>query len=127
MPGDSGVLVVTRVRSTTTKCTRGRGCNGHPAFPTPSLGGRFINGSGALRGEGVKVCLAVIASAAIEVGTLIAERPPPQNRTCGFPAYGSHLGWVTAKRILGHGWRVSGFGSQSLANCVICCQVVPSF
>src|SRR5260221_13187074 len=38
MPGDSGVLVVTRVRSTTTKCTRGRGCSGHPAFPTPSQG-----------------------------------------------------------------------------------------
>src|SRR5450631_4659714 len=38
MPGDSGVLVVTRVRSTNTKCTRGRGCSGHPAFPTPSLG-----------------------------------------------------------------------------------------
>src|SRR5450631_1783349 len=35
MPGDSGVLVVTRVLSTTTTCTRGRGCNGHPAFPTP--------------------------------------------------------------------------------------------
>src|SRR5260370_22899575 len=47
--GDSGVLVVTRVRSTTTKCTRGRGCQGHPAFPTPSLGVRFINGSGAWR------------------------------------------------------------------------------
>src|SRR3981081_2749969 len=64
--GDSGVLVVTRVRSTTTKCTRGRGCNGHPAFPTPSLGGRFINGSGASRGEGVNVRLEfhVIASAA---------------------------------------------------------------
>src|ERR1700675_89951 len=42
MPGDSGVLVVTRVRSITTKCTRGRGCSGHPAFPTPSLG-REIN------------------------------------------------------------------------------------
>jgi hypothetical protein len=42
MPGDSGVLVVTRVRSTTTKCTRGRGCNGHPAFPTPFMG-REIN------------------------------------------------------------------------------------
>jgi hypothetical protein len=28
------------------------------------LGGRFINGSGAWRGEGVKVCLDVIASAA---------------------------------------------------------------
>src|SRR3984893_14642521 len=38
MPGDSGVLVVTRVRSTNTKCTRGRGCSGHPAFPTPSTG-----------------------------------------------------------------------------------------
>src|SRR5712664_1593566 len=34
------------------KCTRGRGCNGHPAFPTPSLGGRLINASGALRREG---------------------------------------------------------------------------
>jgi hypothetical protein len=40
MPGDSGVLVVTRVRSTNTKCTRGRGCSGHPAFPTPSKGAR---------------------------------------------------------------------------------------
>jgi hypothetical protein len=57
MPGDAGVLVVARVRSTNTKCTRGRGCNGHPAFPTPSLGGRFINGSGAWRGEVVNVCL----------------------------------------------------------------------
>src|ERR1700704_4339155 len=55
--GDSGVLVVTRVRSTNTKCTRGRGCNGHPAFPTPSLGGRFIKASGALRGEVEVVCL----------------------------------------------------------------------
>ena len=66
--GDSGVLVVTRVRSTTTKCTRGRGCNGHPAFPTPSLGGTFINASGASRREVASVCLelrfAVIASAA---------------------------------------------------------------
>src|SRR5882724_5293709 len=57
MPGDSGVLVVTRVRSTNTKCTRGRGCNGHPAFPTPSSGEGFINGSGAWRGEVVNVRL----------------------------------------------------------------------
>src|SRR6266702_3428313 len=60
--GDSGVLVVTRVRSTTTKCTRGRGCNGHPAFPTPSKGGKFINGSGASRREVANVSLVVIAS-----------------------------------------------------------------
>ena len=48
------VYSFTRVRSTNTKCTRGCGCNGHPAFPTPSLGGRFINASGAWRGEVVK-------------------------------------------------------------------------
>jgi hypothetical protein len=57
--GDSGVLVVTRVRSTTTKCTRGRGCNGHPAFPTPSEGGRYSKASGASRGEVANVCLGV--------------------------------------------------------------------
>ncbi len=51
------VYSFTRVRSTNTKCTRGRGCNGHPAFPTPSLGERFIIGSGALRGEAANVCL----------------------------------------------------------------------
>ena len=58
------VYSFTRVRSTTTKCTRGCGCHGHPAFPTPSLGGRFFNGSGALRGEVANVCLDVIASEA---------------------------------------------------------------
>jgi hypothetical protein len=25
--------------------------------------------------------------------------PPAQIRTCGFPAYGSYLGWVTANRF----------------------------
>jgi len=34
------------------------------ASPTPSLGERFINGSGALRGEVVNASLGVIASAA---------------------------------------------------------------
>jgi hypothetical protein len=38
--GRSGVLVVTRVRSTNTKGTRDRGCSGHPAFPTPSKGAK---------------------------------------------------------------------------------------
>jgi hypothetical protein len=50
--GDSGVLVVTRVRSTNTKCTRGRGCNGHPAFPTPSLGGRAKQRLGRIASRG---------------------------------------------------------------------------
>src|SRR6266849_5245966 len=43
MPGDSGVLVVTRVPSTATTCTRDRGCSGHPAFPTPSKGGETFH------------------------------------------------------------------------------------
>jgi len=75
MPGDSGVLVVTRVRSTNTKCTRGCGCNGHPAFPTPSLGGRFINGSGALRGEVVNTRLDVIAITAPRSQVVFAKEP----------------------------------------------------
>ena len=49
MPGDSGVLVVTRVRSIATICTRDRGCNGHPAFPTPSKGRNIQSKTRALR------------------------------------------------------------------------------
>src|SRR5450631_885446 len=48
MPGDSGVLVVTRVRSTNTNCTRGRGCSGHPAFPTPSRGRKIYANLGRI-------------------------------------------------------------------------------
>src|SRR5438477_12415017 len=35
-------------------CVRGCGCNGHPAFPAPSifLGGTFVHHSGALRAAG---------------------------------------------------------------------------
>src|SRR5713226_8206003 len=57
MPGDSGVLVVTRVRSTTTKCTRDRGCSGHPAFPTPSLGREIFQQLGRIASRGANVCL----------------------------------------------------------------------
>ncbi len=56
-PGDSGVLVVTRVRSTTTSAHEAAGATGIRRSPRPLLGARFINGSGAWRGEGVKVCL----------------------------------------------------------------------
>src|SRR3981189_282840 len=62
MPGDSGVLVVARVRSTNTKCTRGRGCNGHPAFPTPSRGGKFLARPGRFASRGREGVFAVIAS-----------------------------------------------------------------
>ncbi len=52
MPGDPGVLVVARVRPTTTKCTRGRGCSGHPAFPTPSLGRKIHQRLGRIAPRG---------------------------------------------------------------------------
>src|SRR5450631_454527 len=42
--GDAGRFRCTRCYSCAFyhyNCTRGRGCIGHPAFPTPSLGGRY--------------------------------------------------------------------------------------
>jgi hypothetical protein len=57
MPGDSGVLVVTRVRSTTTTCTRDRGCSGHPAFPTPSLGARDFSTARAHGAARLRSCV----------------------------------------------------------------------
>ncbi len=63
MPGDPGATVVTNA-CVLLPYTRGCGCNGHPAFPTPSLGGSFMHNSGASRRGKAEVCLAVIASAA---------------------------------------------------------------
>src|SRR5450755_1916854 len=54
MPGVSGVLVVTRVRSTTTIAHETAGALGIRHSPRPLRGERFSNGSGALRGEGEK-------------------------------------------------------------------------
>src|SRR6202035_3090536 len=64
MPGVSGELAVnTRVHSTHYFRTRGCGCIGHPAFPTPSDigGGKFKHDSGAWRRENANLCLTVIA------------------------------------------------------------------
>jgi hypothetical protein len=57
MPGDSGVLVVTRVRSTTIVAHETAGALGIRHSPRPLLGERFINGSGAWRGEVANVRL----------------------------------------------------------------------
>src|SRR5712664_2759529 len=57
MPGDSGVLVVTRVRSITTSAHEAAGATGIRHSPRPLRGERFINASGALRGEVVNVRL----------------------------------------------------------------------
>src|SRR5438874_12701948 len=53
--------------------------------------------------------------------------PPAQNRTCGFPAYGSHLGCLTAKRSLGQGWRMRGLGRKSAASASTRFHVKRSF
>src|SRR5271166_5469014 len=38
--------------------------------------------------------------------------PPAQNRTGPIKASGSKLGYLTAKRARGHGWRMRGVGSH---------------
>jgi hypothetical protein len=49
MPGDPGATVVTNACAFY-HCARGCGCNGHPAFPTPSILGRIsCNNSSAFR------------------------------------------------------------------------------
>jgi hypothetical protein len=48
MPGDPGATVVTNACAFYF-CARGCGCNGHPAFPTPSLGESFMHNPGASR------------------------------------------------------------------------------
>ena len=63
MPGDPGATVVTNA-CVLLPYTRGCGCNGHPAFPTPSLGEGFTHNSGASRREIAESYLAVIASEA---------------------------------------------------------------
>jgi hypothetical protein len=56
MPGDSGATVVTNACAFY-HCARGYGCNGHPAFPAPSWGDRFLHNSGALCRGVVKLYL----------------------------------------------------------------------
>src|SRR4029077_11935482 len=46
-----------------------------------------------------QICLFAKQSATYK-GRAFHRTPPAQNRTCGFPAYGSHLGCVAAKRSL---------------------------
>src|ERR1700681_3191648 len=92
MPGDSGVLVVTRVRSTTTKCTRGRGCNGHPAFPTPSLGERFHAQLGRIAPRGREVAFVIGTVIARSAATLTPSfRDGPQDKTRHLEIPGSML------------------------------------
>src|SRR5712691_6159083 len=45
--------------------------------------------------------------------------PPAQIRTCPIKAYGSHLGCLTANRLLGQGCRIRGFGSHCASSLAI--------
>src|SRR5258705_855861 len=57
MPGDSGVLVVTRVRSITTSAHEAAGALGTRRSPRPLWAEDSSNASGASRREGANVCL----------------------------------------------------------------------
>src|SRR6266436_2074172 len=56
MPGDSGVLVVTRVLSTTTSAHEAAGAAGIRHSPRPLWARRYSNASGAPRRENEVVC-----------------------------------------------------------------------
>jgi hypothetical protein len=56
MPGDSGVLVVARVRSTNPSAHETAGAAGTRHSPRPPGGGKFINASGASRRGNEVVC-----------------------------------------------------------------------
>src|SRR5713101_8008257 len=57
MPGDSGVLVVTRVRSTNTRAHESAGATGTRHSTRPLMGETTMHNSGASRGEIAKACL----------------------------------------------------------------------
>src|SRR5450432_1499519 len=103
MPGVSGVLVVTRVRSTTTIAHETAGALGIRHSPRPLRGERFINGSGAWRGE--------VANVRLELGQRHCERsnpgsiipgwsagPDPESRDSGFDA--SHRPGMTESGLV---------------------------
>jgi hypothetical protein len=60
------------VRSITTSAHEAAGATGIRRSPRPLLGGRFINGSGALRGES--------ANAYLDSSSLRAQRSNPSRR-----------------------------------------------
>jgi hypothetical protein len=62
MPGDAGVLVVTRVRSTNQSAHETAGAAGIRHSPRPLWGESFINASDASRREVEEVCETVSTS-----------------------------------------------------------------
>ena len=62
--------------------------------------------------DSVRGCLLGFAAAVIADGRLqrACKAQPAQFHAGGFPARGSYLGCLTAKRTLGHGWRLRGLG-----------------
>jgi hypothetical protein len=53
MPGDPGATVVTNA-CVLLLYTRGCGCDGHPAFPAPFTGERYMHNSGAISAAGMR-------------------------------------------------------------------------
>jgi hypothetical protein len=77
MPGDSGVLVVTRVRSTTIIAHETAGALGIRHSPRPLSGGKYVHGPGASRRGDVQLRL-MIMSAPHTAGL---DNKPDQGRT----------------------------------------------
>src|SRR5450432_3702194 len=109
MPGDSGVLVVTRVRFTNAKCTRGRGCSGHPAFPTPSKGREINANLGRIAPRGREGMFGILADTVIpgrcqrvraKRGPMTGSASNPESRDSG-PGPADHPGMTEPELVRG--------------------------
>jgi len=76
MPGDSGVLVVTRVRSTTIIAHETAGALGIRHSPRPLSGGKYEHGPGASRRGDAKLRLMIMSAPHTRRADLLHQYAP---------------------------------------------------
>jgi len=108
MPGDPGGPVATTLVCYLHHCTRGCGCSGHPAFPTPSvfLGEGSMHDSGASRREIAESYFKLerphARNEAMKQSIVVipgwSAGPDPESRDSGFDAL--HRPGMTISKVL---------------------------
>src|SRR3979490_565040 len=100
MPGNPGELVVTTLVCFLL-CTRGCGCTGRPAFPAPSLGGRFFAHLGRTAPRERRGVSGLLVIASPDSSLLRAQRSNPFFLSSFFAAR-----WIASLRSLAQTLRV---------------------
>jgi hypothetical protein len=109
MPGDSGGLVVTTLVWLFFS-TRGCGCIGHPAFPTPSSGGSFVHHPGASCRGNAKLRLS--QSAVTSSFETRRKNAAPRDEVCLLRLEAQTL--VVRRRVPGSALALSGAPSRTM-------------